>query len=339
MLPFDDIFTFYLRIRRRPDGTLGAFLVNPDRSYGAAVDRLVYAGHAVTLLTGEREFARGTYDADSDVIALYFPARGGSYDFRLDDDQSAFYPRGKSPDRYVYAPPLARDDGWPTGTVEDAGIDRRAVEEFIQAIIDMPMDLGETPQVHGILIARYGRLVLEEYFHGEHRDKLHETRSASKSLTATIVGAVLQAGAPLKLSTPVYEIMNAGTFPADLDPRKRAMTLEHLLTMTSGYFCDDANPDAPGDENVMWEQAEEPDYYRYTLKVPMATAPGDTVIYCSANANLALGIVARASGESPLVTFDRLLGAPMQITAMDGCWIRRGTRMAAAACNFCRVTS
>ena len=40
--------------------------------------------------------------------------------------------------------------------------------------------------------------------------------------------------------------MNGGVFPAGLDPRKRAMTLEHLLTMSSGYFCDDTNDAGAG---------------------------------------------------------------------------------------------
>jgi CubicO group peptidase (beta-lactamase class C family) len=180
-------------------------------------------------------------------------------------------------------------------------------------ILDMPMDSVDTPQVHGLLLARHGILVLEEYFHGEHRDRLHETRSAAKSVTATIVGAVMQAGTPLALSTPVYQIMNGGTFPADLDPLKRAMTLEHLLTMSSGFFCDDNNPDAPGNEETMQDQTDEPDYYRYSLNVPMAAAPGETAVYCSMSPNLALGVVGRATGESPLYTFDRLLGGPMKI--------------------------
>jgi CubicO group peptidase (beta-lactamase class C family) len=107
--------------------------------------------------------------------------------------------------------------------------------------------------------------------------------------------------------------MNGGTFPEGLEPRKRAMTLEHLLTMSSGYFCDDTNPEAPGGEEVMLEQQEEPDYYRFTLKAPMAFEPGQHAIYCSASPNLALGMVSRATGESPMATFDRLLGEPMKI--------------------------
>jgi CubicO group peptidase (beta-lactamase class C family) len=319
--PLDDNFTIYLIVRKRPDGSLGAFLRNPERNIGVNfdIDHIVRDGDAVKLIgkrAGQQQesvLLSGLYDRDSQVLSVVFPNQGASYDFRRDGDQSGFYPRAKNPGHYIYRPPLGRDDGWPTGTLEEADIDRAGIEKFIQMIIDMPIESVQTPEVHGILIARHGKLVLEEYFHGEHRDKMHDTRSAAKSLTATIVGAVIQAGAPLKLSTPVYEIMNGGIFPKDLDPRKRAMTLEHLLTMSSGYFCDDSNPEAPGNETGMLEQTDEPDYYRYTLKVPMAAAPGEEAVYCSASPNLALGMVSRATGESPMDTFDRLLGVPMKI--------------------------
>ena len=91
------------------------------------------------------------------------------------------------------------------------------------------------------------------------------------------------------------------------------MTLEHLLTMSAGYFCDDTNDAAPGNEEVMWEQDAEPDFYRYTLKVPLATPPGEKSVYCSASPNLALGMVGRATREFPLYSFDRLIAGPMKI--------------------------
>jgi CubicO group peptidase (beta-lactamase class C family) len=196
------------------------------------------------------------------------------------------------------------------------------VERMVQRLLELSMDSSNAPQIHGLLIARGGRLVLEEYFHGEHRDKLHNTRSGSKSVTATIVGAAMLAGAPLRLSTPVYPLMSGGAFPPGLEPRKRAMTLEHLLTMSSGYFCDDSNGEAPGNENGMWDQTAEPDFYAFTLKLPMAFAPGERAIYCSINPNLALGMTGRAAGESPFYLFDRLVAQPLSIRhyawALDG---------------------
>jgi CubicO group peptidase (beta-lactamase class C family) len=320
VVPLQDDFTFFLYLgETRPDGALRAVLRNPEFDFGGqqGIERLVINGNRVKLMgkrgEQEREVGVGNYDAENQVLTLVFPSRGGSYDFRRAGDDSEFYPRGRNPGRYAYGPPPGRDDGWPTSTLEAQNIDRAALEKFIQKIIDTPMESADAPQIHGVLIARHGKLVLEEYFHGEHRDKPHMTRSASKSVAAVLVGAVIQAGAPLKLSSPVYEVMNGGKFPPDLEPQKRTMTLEHLLTMSAGFFCDDTNDDAPGNEETMWDQTKEPDFYRYTLNVPMATPPGEKSVYCSASPNLSLGLVGRATREFPIYSFDRLIAGPMKI--------------------------
>jgi len=317
--PLQDDFTFYLLLTPRPDGSTGAVLRNPEFDLGTQqhVERLDVAGSQLKLIGKrggkEREVAAGSFDAENDAITLFFPGRGGSYDFHRDGDDSEFYPRGKNPAPYTFRAPPRFDDGWPTSTLDAENIDRPAMERFIQKLVDMPMDSQDALQIHGVLIARHGNLVLEEYFHGEHRDKPHMTRSAGKSVTAVLVGAVMQAGAPLKLSSPVYAVMNGGQFPADLEPQKRTMTLEHLLTMSSGLFCDDGNDDAPGNEDKMWDQTEEPDFYRLTLAVPQATPPGENAVYCSVSPNLALGMVGRATREFPIYSFDRLIAGPMKI--------------------------
>jgi hypothetical protein len=191
VLPFDDEFTLYLLARAAPDGALDVVLRNPDRDYGGQIGarRLVRRGDRLVLLggrgeTAERELAAGAYDADAGRLTLVFPNRGGSYDFYREGDDSDFYPRGRHPGRYRHRPPPEVGDGWPTGTLEKAAIDRVAIERAVQTVIDMPMDSLGAPQIHALLLARHGRLVLEEYFHGESRDRLHETRSAAKSVTS-----------------------------------------------------------------------------------------------------------------------------------------------------------
>jgi len=316
--PSEDTFTFYLLLQSQPDGALRAVLRNPEFDLGSrdGVDRLIRDGNKLTLhgkrRGKEQQVATGTYDEENDVITLVFPSRGGSYDFMRDSDDSAFYPRGKNPIRYTYRAPLAFDDGWRVGTLDGAEIDRRTIEKFIQRILETPMDSQDAPQVQGLAIARHGKLVLEEYFHGHHRNKMQNTRSASKSLTALTVGAAIQAGVPLTPASRVYQVMNGGTFPANLDPPKRAMTLEDLLTMSAGFYCDDTDDNAPGNESTMWDQSEEPDFYRFIMKAPMATPPGENAVYCSAMPNLALGMAGRAAHEDPMSLFDRLLARPMK---------------------------
>ena len=58
---------------------------------------------------------------------------------------------------YVYAVPPALDDGWSTGSLEQAGIDRRRIEAMTDWVRAHP-ELN----VHAVLIERSGRLVYEE---------------------------------------------------------------------------------------------------------------------------------------------------------------------------------
>jgi hypothetical protein len=50
----------------------------------------------------------------------------------------------------------------------------------VQLIGKPPASLHDTV-IHGFLVARHGKLVVEEYFHGFHRDRVHDTRSAARS--------------------------------------------------------------------------------------------------------------------------------------------------------------
>src|SRR5256886_7917709 len=315
--PLDNRLTFYLPITRLADGTLRTYLRNPERNAGwfTRVTRIDVNGTDVRLIgpSGrgpgpDTTLVQGHYE--NGVITL--PLRGGTYDFtRVSDSASSpFYPRGNPPARYRYAPPLQLDDGWPIATLEDVAMSRSAIEQLVQLLIDMPMDSLNTLQIHSLLIARHGKLVLEEYFHGTSRDEPHNLRSASKSWTATLIGAAMHAVVPLRLDTPVYRTM-LGTVPAELDPRKRAMTLEHLLTMTAGFNCDE-DDSTSANEDVMEDRGIE-HWWDYTLSVSLVSAPGDKIFYCSTEPHLAGGLLAKVAGKPQLELFDRLLARPMRM--------------------------
>ena len=183
----------------------------------------------------------------------------------------------------------------------------------MQLLIDMPMDSVQASDVHAFLVARHGVLVVEEYFHGFHRDEPHDLRSAAKSLTSVLVGAAIQSGAPLAASTRVHHAIHGGSFPGGLEPRRRALTVEHLLTMSPGFDCDDSDPDSLGNEDRMQEQTAEPDWWRYTLRLPMVRDPGSAAVYCSAGSNLLGAVLRGATGESIPRLFHRLVAEPLGI--------------------------
>lgn len=324
IVPLEDSVTFYLMIKPRADGTVQAFMRNPERNLGwmfFRIDTIERDGDMVRLLAAPREgakgrvWAEGRYDPEQDVLSVYFQSRGMSFDFRrvAADEASDFYPRGRPSVPYVYTPPPQLDDGWPVGTLEEVGISRPQIEKFIQMVIDTPMDSARAQEDHAILIARHGKLVLEEYFHGESRDKPHDTRSASKSVASDLMGASIFAGTRIDPSDRVYQLMNGGSFPAGLDPRKRALTVEHLLTMSSGFDCDEGDEKSAGFEDKMWGQNEQPDFYRWTMDLAMVRDPGEKGVYCSAGANLTGGVVARAAGRNTRELFPSLLAGPLGI--------------------------
>lgn len=310
--PRADAFTFYLSVSPRTDGTMGVLLRNPERNLARfiRVDRMEGDSSGVRLLDRSGAvLAQGTLR--DGVMSIYFPGRGGSYDFRRvpEDAFTWFHPRGRPGASYRYAPPRDEGDGWPVGTLESVGISTDSISRLVQSLANATVDSLGALRLHGVLIARHGRLVLEEYFHGEHGQKPHDTRSASKTVVTVLIGAAMQAGVPISPGTPVYAVMRPGA--GDLDARRRALTLEHLLTMSSGYDCDDNGDDRPGNESAITDQDQNPDWYGMILDLDVVREPGAQAVYCSINPHLAGGVLARVAGRSLPELMHELVGEPL----------------------------
>jgi CubicO group peptidase (beta-lactamase class C family) len=319
VVPLEDTLTYYLAVRPKNDGTLGAFLRNPERNDGRfmGVDRIVRSADGIVLQNASAApdatpVATGTFHGDSGLLSLYFPNAGRTFDFSRAGAGSGFYSRAETSVRYVYHRPPRLDDGWPVDTLEHTGISRSRIERFVQMLADMPDDSVHSSNIHAVLLARYGRLVLEEYFHGYSSDEPHDTRSASKSLTSLLIGAAIEAGIPISLSTKVYTALNLQRAAA-ADPRRARMTLGDLLTMSPGFDCDDSDANSRGNEDTMQAQGTDPDWYHYTLALPMLHEPGAYHAYCSAAANLAGDVLGTVAHEPLPSLADRLLARPLGI--------------------------
>ncbi|MDF2774664.1 MAG: nylB [Geminicoccaceae bacterium] len=331
----DDAFTFYLKVSRLADGTLSAFLRNPERNLGGPwfpVKAIRRDGEAIALLDRNgKAISSGPFR--NGVMSI--PLRGGTYDFRRlpDSAYADFYPRGRPTVKYRYAPPRQDRDGWEVARLRDVGISEDSIAAVVQSLIDLPIDSVYTPQAHALLIARHGKLVLEEYFHGEHADKPHDTRSASKTHVTALIGAAMLAGVRITPETRVYATLRPNV--ANLPPRKQAMTLEHVLTMTAGYDCDDSG-DRPGDEDVITQQDTNPDWTALILDLDVVRDPGTVAVYCSIEPFIAGEVLARVSGRALPDLFDELVARPLDmrryslgLTPLGRIWFGGGHRFVA----------
>lgn len=321
--PLNDAITMFLMIRTDETGVMRAYLRNPERNVGVfqQIDRIERRGNHLTMIGRfrgrgqERVFAEAEYDQNNDLIPFHFAQFGVTMDFAQasPEDARLFYPRGETPAPYAYTTPPTLDDGWRTASLAEVGIDPARIAELIEQIAHESQTGLASPQVHAILIARHGRLVLEEYFHGFGRHSAHDTRSASKSMAAILVGAAMRNGAPFTPQSSVVDSVDPALLPANIDPRLRAMRVEHLLTMSPGFNCDDNDGDSPGNEDAMQEQRTEPNWWRFALAVPMARDPGTQAVYCSMNPNLMGAVISHETGRWLPDVFAEQVAAPLDI--------------------------
>lgn len=318
--PLPDPFTLHLSIHRNAAGTLLAAFRNPEQNArGPAMQyRVQRTGDTVRFIIGadpqpEERSLEARYLAAPERIRIHWEALGREIELVRDQDAEAstFHPRLRGRAPYRYAPPAATADGWAVARAGDLGLDEAALERMVQAIIDGDPAARRPSLIHSIVIAYQGKLVLDEYFFGHDRDQVHDIRSAGKTFSSVLLGAVMRDGVAVGPDTRVYELMrDRGPF-ANPDPRKSAITLAHLMTHTSGLACDDYDDASPGNEGVMQTQTTQPDWWKYTLNLPMAHEPGTRYAYCAA-ISLMGGALTTATGTWLPELFARYIARPLQ---------------------------
>jgi CubicO group peptidase (beta-lactamase class C family) len=200
---------------------------------------------------------------------------------------------------YQWLKPELLEDGWETASPETVGIDSASVDATLRAIIH-----GDAGVLHSFLVARHGKLVIEEYFHGYGRDDLHELQSATKSVSSLLIGIAIDQGRIDGVTTPVR-----GFFPERSQAAGRGwddLQLRHLLTMTAGLDWRSAEVDgfsAPGT-----------DRFRDVLTRSVVTPPGSRFRYVSREINLLAGVLRSSTGQHADVFAAQHLFAPLGVS-------------------------
>ncbi|MGZ3333632.1 MAG: serine hydrolase domain-containing protein [Gemmatimonadaceae bacterium] len=319
--PLEDTYALFLVVSRNSAGSMVGVFRNPERNHsGGASEFAVRRVRDSVFVTARPDTTKPEiryavrFDTTQLQLSLFWPPIGQTLVLtpRRHDQAVGLFPRLPSDGRYTYAPPVAEDDGWQSLPAHAVGFDEQKLQTLVQRIADTLPTLPKAPLIHSLLIARNGKLVLEEYFAGFQRDFVHDTRSAAKTFTSVLLGAAMLGGAGISPETPIASVLGYAAPFANPDPRKQRITLANLMTHSSGLACDDNDDASPGNENTMWTQSTQPDFWKFMLDLPMSTDPGTRYAYCSGGMNLAGGALTVATKTWLPELFDRTLARPLQ---------------------------
>jgi CubicO group peptidase (beta-lactamase class C family) len=180
------------------------------------------------------------------------------------------------------------------GTGAVAAFDADAIDTAARAL----------PRLHSLLVSQRGQLIYERYYNKATATRPVNVKSASKSVIAALVGIAIDRGLIKDVRTPLTVY-----FPElvkDPDPRKRAITVEHLLEMRSGL------EGTSGRGYGAWVTSG--NWVRHALGRPMTADPGEDMDYSTGNTHLLSALLTKATGVSTWRFANEVLARPLGFT-------------------------
>ena len=177
-----------------------------------------------------------------------------------------------------------------------AGVSSRAVA----AVLDQLEADGV--ECHSIMVVRGGHVVAEGWWAPYSPERTHLLYSLTKSFTSIAVGLAIADG-QLSLDDRVVDVL-ADHVPDDASDQARRLSVEHLLTMTTGHGVDSLEQ--------AW-QLEPDDLTAGFLRVPFTEVEGSRHVYDNATTYVLARMVERVTGRSLPELLDERVFHPMGI--------------------------
>lgn len=162
---------------------------------------------------------------------------------------------------------------------------------------------AELPRLRSLLVEWKGRVVGERYFHGATRTRPANVKSVSKSIVSALVGIAIEQQRIRGLDATIAELLPVES--RSLDPAKRAITVEDLVSMRAGLASTSFGNYGAFVTSRNW--------VRYVLSRPMVAEPGGPMIYSTGSTHLLSAILTRATRTSTYGYAQRTLARPLGI--------------------------
>lgn len=169
--------------------------------------------------------------------------------------------------------------GWRSSLPGDQGVaisKLREMEVFIE-------NYNIRHYIDSLLIIRNGYIVYEKYPSGSyHQNRRHHIFSCTKVFISALIGVAIEENYISGVDEHVLDFFPNKTF-ANLDSQKEAITIKHLITMTSGLSWND---------NINYYQMDgTSDWVKYVLDRPMEHQPGTVWNYNSGGSHVLSAIL------------------------------------------------
>jgi CubicO group peptidase (beta-lactamase class C family) len=198
-------------------------------------------------------------------------------------------------------------EGWRVSTPEEQGMDSEILGEMLDELLERAYNIDS------ISVIRNGYMVLDVAIYPNKSSNKHIIHSCTKSIVSALIGIALEQGHLKSVDQPLLEIF-ADREVANLDSRKQSITLEDVLTMSSGLLCRDSYLYRWGGIEKMLASD---DWVQYMLDLPMEGLPGTLFEYCNGGSFLLSAIIQETTGENALTYAEENLFEPLGISDVD----------------------
>jgi hypothetical protein len=190
-------------------------------------------------------------------------------------------------------------DGLPRATPESTGVKSAEILSFLKEGTDLCITFNS------FMLYHRDAVISEGYWKPYARDLPHMMHSATKSFTTVAVGMAIQEGYFSKTDKVLSFFPDDA--PENPSENLKAMTVEHLLTQTSGHTI----PLSGGS----WRSLKT-SWVKEFFKVPVMKPPGTHFQYSSATSYMLSAIVQRTTGKSALDFLRPRMLQPMGIESL-----------------------
>jgi len=202
-----------------------------------------------------------------------------------------------------YQKPIDINDGLKVSSFEEHNLDKSVFDTISKDICN-----GKYGNIRNLLVIVDNDLVIEQYYNGWKRDRVHFLASNTKSVTSFLIGKAIEQG---KIKSVNQKILSF--FPEyatkEKDTLKQQISIKNLLTMTAGLKWDD--------ETQLHILQQSNNRLDLALTQPMDTIPGTKYVYSSANSIILSEIIKKTTGQDIAEYAKENLFDPLGITEYE----------------------